>query len=54
MDLSRRRFGKIVTALGLSPAFASLDAQAAGAGSSSGLAKTSGDPEKLRPPWLAA
>lgn len=48
MDLSRRRFGKIVTALGLSPAFASLDAKAAGAGSSSGLAKTSGDPETLR------
>jgi uncharacterized protein YjlB len=46
MDLSRRRFGKIVTALGLSPAMASLDAYGAGSGAAS--TKTPGEPELLR------
>ena len=46
MDFSRRRFGKIVTALGLSPAFAALDAQGSGSGRDSGRA--SSDPETLR------
>lgn len=46
MDLSRRRFGKIVTALGLSPAMASLDAYGAGSGAAS--TETPGEPELLR------
>jgi uncharacterized protein YjlB len=46
MDLSRRRFGKIVTALGLSPAMALLDAYSAGSGAAS--ATPPGEPELLR------
>lgn len=46
MDLSRRHFGKIVTALGLSPALAALDAQSGGSGG--GSAKPRGEPEVLR------
>jgi uncharacterized protein YjlB len=46
MDLSRRHFSKIVTALGLSPAFAALDAQDSGSGA--GRAAGSRDPEMLR------
>jgi uncharacterized protein YjlB len=46
MDLSRRRFSKIVTALGLSPAFSGLDAQSTSA--NSGLKKSTGEPDVLR------